>query len=934
MKRKYLLMGSLASLSTLGLAVACGTSESNSSTSGQENKGGVSFSNNFNILARNGIYSTNINSPFSYSRSRFDLSSSYGGYSLSNEDTTFGKLVEVKNEGKAEYSEEVERDAFGTITKTTRKITRPSTWSYELNVADAVVLTVDGHEYTFDSDEAEIIPKPDLENNLYSSMWVQKTSANENSINSQNFFDKLKKATKVSLRIRDNVYWVNNKGEATQYKMSAEDYYLGFLRTYMSNDTSYRRSHGGSSDLDAASKALYTKNGAKLFEEKDTYSNSYLFDLYKISIENLLNEEKTVTNKDNRSYFNVTTSGDDALVYEWFTNNFVGSYEYAPAPSAYINAVNQGATLPDFATDSTVQQPEKEQKMTQIKAATDLAQKSGIYWYGFNENSTLYSGKYYYEGYNGDNYTATYKINNHYALESYYNDPTTVKEFRSVYVQQTKEGKQFEIDQFNAYKAGLVSTISYSNLPESSKKEVNENPKLFGVNKQQSLNADHSIGNIFSTLVPRAKDSDGANSYVNEVYSQLVWGHSLSEIEAGTATNVLEYTTTGIAEEFRNILTAAVNWSNITTVMSPTEEAVPWLSTLAPDSAINSDASDKSATNNSPRYNWELLSTLFVVDNQTNQKVDLGGTIGNELEPSESTIIGISDNDKYKSGAFAELQKRMKALLDKFYEEHPTLKGKNVEFKLLKRYKNYPQTYIEIVKGQIDTINQLDSRLKATYVEELSDSDFYSYWLKSSSPVHTAGWGYDYKSIGSGIDGLSWGMGKAFPILMSVLGDSAYKAKLEVSYPTIVKAAKKLGDFLEHNKNTIELSITPSKVKLLTNAQMDQLSDLLGTQKFDEQGQLVNLTEQDLSSKKYKDGYTISAQFFSWLNNGDTSSDHFTKKELLELAREFTNQQGTIVKLATTVTKNSFVTTILNTNYISPVDQLNYVDLTKIRIVK
>ncbi|QKT05627.1 OppA family ABC transporter substrate-binding lipoprotein [Mycoplasma sp. OR1901] len=931
MKRKYLLLGSLASLSSLGLAVACGTTES------QNNNGGSNTSSstlgNFDVLSKNGIYSSNYNSPFSYSRNRFDMSSSYGGFTLTNEDTTFGKLVEVKSEGKAEYTEENKRNSFGAVTETITKITKPSTWHYELNVADAVVLTVDNQEYTFDNDDAEIMPNPGKDG-LYSSMWVQKTSANERSINSQNFFDKLKKATKVSTRVRDNVYWVNNKGEKTTYKMSANDYYVGFLRTYLSNDTSFRRSHGGSSELDAASKALYTKNGAKLFEEKDAYSNSYLFDLYKIDMKKLLNETETVTNKDGRSYFNVSTSGDDALVYEWFTNNFIGSYEYAPAPSAYINELNESGNLPDFATDSTLTTEVKTEKTNLVKNASDLAKKAGVYWYGFNEKSSLFSGKYYYEGYNGNTFTATYKINNHYALESYYNDPTTIKEFRSVYVQQTKEGKQFEIDQFNNYKSGLVSTISYSNLPESNKKEVNANPKLFGVSKQQSLNTDHSIGNIFSTLVPRAKEAQGGETYVNEAYSQLVWGKPLSEIEAGTAKNVLEYTTTGIAGEFRNILTAAVNWSHITTVMSPTEESVTWLSTLAPDSSINSDVNDTTVETNSPRDNWKLLSTLFVVDNETNQKVDLGGTIGTELDPTESETAGSTDNDKYKSGAFVELQKRMKALLDKFYAAHPELNGQKIEFKLLKRYKNYPQTYIEIVKGQIETIKALDERLAPTYVEELQDAQFYAYWLKSSSPVHTAGWGYDYKSIGSGLDGLSWGMGKAFPILMNVLGSETYKQKLLSSYPTIVKAATKLGEFLEHNKETIVLSVEPSKVNLLTNSEIDDLSELLGSQKFNDQGQLVDLTTEEVATGKFKDGYTISAQFFSWLNNGDSSATKFTKKELLELAREFTNQQGTIVKLSTKVTKNSFVTTILNTNYVSPVDQLNYVDLTKLRIVK
>ncbi|UWV77262.1 hypothetical protein NW070_06165 [Mycoplasmopsis cynos] len=44
-----------------------------------------------------------------------------------------------------------------------------------------------------------------------------------------------------------------------------------------------------------------------------------------------------------------------------------------------------------------------------------------------------------------------------------------------------------------------------------------------------------------------------------------MWGAKLDEIAKGTAKGVLKHSTTGAAAEFKNILTAAINWTYVVT---------------------------------------------------------------------------------------------------------------------------------------------------------------------------------------------------------------------------------------------------------------------------------------------------------------------------------------------------------------------------------
>ncbi|WAM00977.1 hypothetical protein NWE60_06285 [Mycoplasmopsis felis] len=148
---------------------------------------------------------------------------------------------------------------------------------------------------------------------------------------------------------------------------------------------------------------------------------------------------------------------------------------------------------------------------------------------------------------------------------------------------------------------------------------------------------------------------------------QNVWGTSLEEIKKGTAKNTLKASTSGMGQEFKQILSAAVNWSKVAEEIVKPNDGLPWINGFAQDVKITDNEEDRTVENNTLRPNYVKVNTLFVVDSESNQKVDLGGNIGTELDPTESNSVNKQSADVYKSDAFPELQKRMKALLDKFF---------------------------------------------------------------------------------------------------------------------------------------------------------------------------------------------------------------------------------------------------------------------------
>lgn len=159
------------------------------------------------------------------------------------------------------------------------------------------------------------------------------------------------------------------------------------------------------------------------------------------------------------------------------------------------------------------------------------------------------------------------------------------------------------------------------------------------------------------------------------------------------------------------------------------------------------------------------------------------------------------------------------------------------------------------------------------------------------------------------------------PILAAIAYDEAYRAKVQVAYPTLVKAADKLKVFLETNKETIKLSIPIEKWSKLTSKDLRNLNDYLAHKVIDsEKTTDTNIVLKDIDTKTDKTEYIsaglLSAQYLLWLN---TDSTHGLKKdELVKFTNELTNISGLLPNPFYTSLSESFSDRLVNPNYIFP----------------
>ncbi|WP_322902577.1 OppA family ABC transporter substrate-binding lipoprotein [Mycoplasmopsis felis] len=886
------------------------------------------LSNTFNINAFNYIYETQVNIKYSPLRSYYDSSYSTGSYSGRESDNVIGQLIEKEYYGRPEIVENVTLDPSKNLEKvTTRKINKPSVSRWSLQLADAIVLTIDGTEKVYDSDSAELLVKPDEADGTYSTSLVELKSQNPRSINNPQFSEDLLKATKVAFRIRKNNFWVNSKGEKTSYKVVPEDFYLGILRTYLSDDSSYRINNGGSAELDKLANQKYAVDGTNHFKENKAWGNKYLYDLYNVNLDKILNKEQSVIRNSTGEYFTLERKNENESsgFKQLLTGVVYGSYDFSPAPYEYIQEVSTTNQYPDFYKDSSdLTQADKTDILNKVKNVSSLAREAGIYWYGLSSDSSLFSGKYYAAGYNADTTTDSYKLNTHYFDKSYVENPRTIESFNVKYFNSELDPSAFSQLQFNQFKAGSIASLSYSSLSESNKHTVQNDRVNYGLENVQTRNEDGSTGLVFPELVPTKQKSDNEEEFVNEAYAKLVWGTSLEEIKKGTAKNTLKASTSGMGQEFKQILSAAVNWSKVAEELVKPNDALPWINGFAQDVKITDNEEDRTVENNALRPNYVKVNTLFVVDSESNQKVDLGGNIGTELDPTESNSVNKQSADVYKSDAFPELQKRMKALLDKFFAENTNV-GNTVEFTSMSIFSNYNPNYKTAHEEQVKVLNALDPRLKVHYRFETQRGPFINYYFNSTIPFRRSGWGYDFNLTAGGFDGLSFYQSNLIQVLSLINNDEEYKNALTPAYPTLVKVAGLFKEYI--TKHNVQWSIPETEWNKLGNEYEQEFYNFINEYKLnpsfnsnskitETNQRLVQLSEEE--KKQYRPAGEITGKFWLYLGTeASKTGGPLTKLDWLNLIQETRNLIGVFLGLYGTL-KEPFTQSLVNPNFVRP----------------
>nr|AJN18571.1 oligopeptide ABC transporter substrate-binding protein [Mycoplasma struthionis] len=889
---------------------------------------------------------TEINATPTFDAYTYDSSASYGGYS-SNASYQHTSGMLVREQGVNEIQ-------IDTVTSDTGKvsnyITKPAFSKYTLSLAKAVVLTLtDGTVVVYDNDDAEVVPAPDLTyvdaagetKKAYSSAYQRLSSANSKSINSQEFAENLKKAKTLQYVLKDNLKWVNSKGEETKYQIVPKDFYYSWLRTNQTigNVRHDEEKSGGSEQLDNEVRDALARPNSRVFTDTSEYSNEYVLKIFGLDTVKL-NEEsefvKKVAPSANLGDVTAVTfqglTGEGAKVQmNQFFDQLMHDYTFYPAPSQYIDDMNatNGYKLTNYQGDVTDKVSALETK-SKAMDKSKLTAKLGVYWYGVTANSTLYSGPYYAQGFVSGQ-SEIFKKNTHFAEKAFAESKNTVNEIITNYQQKTLSPEEFNTNIFNLYRQGTTSTTPYSSLTEAQKQIVNQDPQGFGIRLFKRENTNSAPYDIIQT--PFVFNNVTADYSFNDAYAQLMYGKTIEELKAGKGTGDAYIYGTGLS--FRTLLQAAINWNTVADVRTNgVSEA--WLAKLADGGNIGGKDQESSAEK-TPFDVKDKINALKAV-NKDKQLVDFGGNLGKDLNPSENDAA-VRDrsnvNDKIKSAGYEKIKEAVKALLDEFERTHQNVRPADGKYRFTSFYPfiNQSKEFGESLKFVKEAIEGLDSRIQLDLVffTDNKDPNYVAYINQGANGTRNVGWSYDYNSIGSGYDGLSWNW-PLFPTLIKIGVEKDSHPEFATAFPRIAKLAEDLLAYQEQPGHEFVSSVPFKELYKVEPRRYTVLPTLLASNvtknSVTDKYELV-LTEKNRpipykpqGNKQVTDIYQYSAVFWNQYV-ADKTNDYLT-----ELMEELTTFLGIEYSSATiTKAKDSFVNVLVQKGYVAPYTVNNSVDM-------
>ncbi|WP_027120660.1 OppA family ABC transporter substrate-binding lipoprotein [Mycoplasmopsis lipofaciens] len=844
-----------------------------------------------------------------------DPSIHYGSWLKRNSEYTAGVLVRRQTL----YSP-VEENVNGDI-----KIIRPSVWKYKLEYADEIRVSYLDDTNTeqvaiFNNDNAEIMPTLD-EGNYFSKPLYHARSNDVQSINSVHFENLLKKGTKIQFHVRSGAYWINSNGQKTKYEVKADDFYVSWLRTFLLGRDNRIRALKGTKwqaklkDVESDGKTTKVQEleldnlitsilspGTKYYSEQFQFPNMYLYSLYGVDANKFKNRSEFIKTVNGKEY--VTIGKKDTVNHAQMNllfDQIVISQDFSAAPSDYIKEFN--TKIPEY--EQFQQNEENARKLREevIKLANELPDDnivkiSGAYWYGQNWKNSLTAGQYYYKGYEGSSAEELYQKNENYFDQEFVNNQSNIKKIITLYMKSGQDLKTFTSNKFADYVNGEYSTFATSDLDDKEQIAIRKNPISYGVTYRTILNTSSSTFAETWRIFPTPKTTDNEHNYWNDNFTKLMYGVTKSELESGNVKGIdkLEYVTSGYGLSFRSILTSAINWSGVASVMTNGTSRA-WINSLAQDGDMG--GSDQATNPKTVLDYYDLTNTTFGVDKDGN-KID--STVATPTENEESALIASSDFNKYKSVKFNDAKKAMKELLDTFYSENNIPNNEKIEWVLPYRYINFkPENFANLWKAEVlgKLFSELDDRLlvrpeKATAENTtlLTDGIF-----ASDSIMAFAGWGYDYANVGSGLDGISACSLSPFIAILSNLPNS--QAKLSKAFPKLVEVANAFKDFV-NNSQEYRLSVKLEDLVKLSYKDIFKytLNGESNKLKFDSNtNSLVPLEENEIGTYNSLD--TVRASF--WLEYVSQK----TNDELAQLIQEVTNYVSTTFGVARFITKDA-----------------------------
>ncbi|QDY88343.1 OppA family ABC transporter substrate-binding lipoprotein [Mycoplasma anserisalpingitidis] len=875
--------------------------------------------------AKNGIYTQFFNSTYTEGAYPFESSMVSGTLSGTLSELTYGKLFEYEYVGKPLYK--TKTVVTGLKTEEVITVLRPSVKKMSFDLADQIILTVDGVEKVYDSDDIDSVEdkldKVDP-NKGWTTSVVKGFSSNPRSINSAQFAADLEKSTKLSFRIRPNQYWVDKNGEKTKYKVVADDFRISALRTLVYADATFRRSNGSSLETDKLISNQFDRSPSTFTSEKPTgFNNKYLFTLFNVSFDDLIDPSKSLSaDASGNTYFtfNMLDSNSQSRFAEYLPKLLTDS-TFLAAPSEYIK---ENSAKKDLFYVQSSKADANLIKDTIANLPDGAVRESGIFWYGTNVNNTLFSSRYYTSGYNANSYATNYKVNTHYHDQEWVNNSSTIKTFTEQYAQAPDEPNLWIDKISNQFLSGMSPNIRTNELNSDAKAAATE----IGFSYAQSGNKDQIARRNFWNFAPLPGSDNSWLAYMNgdSVFYDVLYGYSVQELNSSksliesngasknylTIGEVLKQSTTGAGMEFRTILLSALNLSAVSNTINPNNEVRPWNNSFAYASPISSN------TTNTLVDFYDEVTQTFVVNSLTGERYtfEINGENTKFMNVKDNSTFGVESDKKFQSIIFDQLSEKMTALLDRIYQEKGFSESTKVQIRIPWRYSNMLDAYNQAHNGIVDTWTRLDKkgRLQIEYEQKrLSDEELtdklYKFFAGFSSitPLTYSGWTYDYENIGSGLDGYNNALNLHL-IFALVATDNEYKEKLEKSYPELVRAGLAFVEFAKTKRVSIPVELWPS----LTLEDANNLSSYLGQYTYNKDTKEFKLIP-DSETSNYDSLNTITAEF--WL---DYQTKSLTDEQAVALVREIGNTQLIPFDGQGSISASKFVKQIVNPYYTIP----------------
>ena len=949
-------------------------------------------SSNIERISKKGIFTLRVNENLNNQGYNYDYSATYGSPLSTNRLSLLvvNEILHLETEGKFVYDQE------------NQKVISPSYESFKFSTAKAIVLNfvdaslskeqIENGQYDnnqsfqliFNSDDAEVKPAHNDRDFV-----VTKDSNNPRSINNTKVFGEIikegfldskpdlndpnldiskhkgKKYVMKSMGItftdfnengkeEEPTKWVYSNGNKSKYNVKAEDMFYSLKRTQLF-DKEYRRSHGGSAELD---KYFIEKTATtKIFGETQKFPNEYLFDFFGIDKNKMYKKETAIEKVNINTKENGQPQEVDAFIFNFNIFNkdnsvnqdtsfsvldiikkyLSNSLTFSLAPSEYIDEMNQNNSINEINSNLKI---------------TGEAKDYGIYTYGQTREKTLFAS--YYIPVSASAGREIFEYNKHHAnkkwvdsVENVQSQTVNNKEYKYKTINRVIveyagaiDTSTFVNQSFNSFLNGTLSQVDYSQISAEQKQKLYgdstdtnvliQNSEKNGLQPTKKVN----VSSLTSRMVWQANPINNSNYTFNDNYSKLVYGYSKDELKNGQAVIANSFFA-GYGFAFRLLIQASINWNQFIEQAFKGIRDV-WLSGAAQDAKFSSfdpnsltpHSFNELGVNDLQFYDeYGNLQTVTLKDMKklsimTEQEIEQ--EIGQEIENIQQF--------KMQSPKFKMIQASMKKLLDSFYQRHNLNNNEKIEFNIAYPFADQDETKSSTTKYIVDNvINKLDPRIKANFVEPTSREQMLQEINQRSGAFNANLWSYDYEGIGSYIaaffsDGGGINLINAVGIFSKnpnsdkeqLFNDRVSKETLntlQANFPKFTELSKYIRDnfdnLIKAENNNVWEGFLVENWDLLNNKQMNSINDFFTNPEHQNEINPINVLPAILKA------FEADA---SWEKNGTTPDQK--AQGWVDLIKEFNSIKGVSIDTESSVDKLTNVNyTLFLSEYIIPLSK-------------